>query len=168
LDVRLGISGVNQEVAIEITSAGGKRRIRLGDTEIVCDWVKLAEGHYSLILDGSVFDLMVSLDTDLCTVASRAGVYSFRIMDPRRARLRPRAEEGSPGLQRMCAEMPGKIVRVLVREGESVAYDQGLLVLEAMKMQNEIRAPKSGVVKEMAVAGGATVNTGDFLLSIES
>jgi pyruvate carboxylase subunit B len=78
------------------------------------------------------------------------------------------AEEGPAGLLRMRAEMPGKIVRVLVREGESVAYDQGLLVLEAMKMQNEIRAPKSGTIKEVAVTGGITVNTGDFLLSIES
>jgi pyruvate carboxylase subunit B len=64
--------------------------------------------------------------------------------------------------------MPGKIIRVLVQEGETVAHDQSLLVLEAMKMQNEIRSPKSGIVKEVAVAGGITVNTGDFLLSIES
>jgi biotin carboxyl carrier protein len=167
-DVILELSDTDQKVAIEITSAGGKRKIRLGDAEIQCDWVRLADRHYSLILDGSVFDLTVRLDTDICTVTSRAGTYSFRIVDPRRSRLRPRAEEGPAGLQRVCAEMPGKVIRVLVREGEPVAYDQGLLVLEAMKMQNEIRAPKSGIVSEVAAVGGTTVSTGDFLLSIES
>ena len=164
----LEISNTSQKVTVEIANAGGKRKIRLGDTEILCDWVRLADGHYSLILDGRVFDLMVNLDTDTCKVMSRAGTYSFRITDPRRSETLPHSEEGLPGLQRVCAEMPGKIIRVLVQEGEPVTYDQGLLVLEAMKMQNEIRSPKNGIVKEIGVAGETTVNTGDFLLSIES
>jgi biotin carboxyl carrier protein len=164
----LEISNTSQKVSVEITTAGGRRKIRLGDTEIFCDWVRLTDGHYSLILDGRVFDLMVNLDTDTCKVMSRAGIYSFRIMDSRRSATLPHSDEGPPGLRRVCAEMPGKIISVLVREGETVTYDQGLLVLEAMKMQNEIRAPRSGVVKEIGVAGETTVNTGDFLVSIES
>jgi biotin carboxyl carrier protein len=75
--------------------------------------------------------------------------------------------EGQAGLQRLCAEMPGKVIRVLVREGDAVVYEQGLLVIEAMKMQNEIRAPKAGTIKAVGVAAGRTVNTGDFLLSLE-
>ena len=63
--------------------------------------------------------------------------------------------------------MPGKVVRVLVKEGDTVEFGQGLLVLEAMKMQNEIRAPKSGIVRGIGVSAGATVNTGQFLLSLE-
>jgi len=163
----LEISGANQKVSIEITSVGGTRKIRVGDAEISCDWVKLAVGHYSLILDGGVFDLMVNIDTDTCMVTSHEGTYSFRITDPRHL-ARPPVEEGSAGLQRVCAEMPGKIIRILVQEGDTVAYDQSLLVLEAMKMQNEIRASKGGIVKEIAAAAGIAVNTGDFLLSIES
>jgi biotin carboxyl carrier protein len=164
----LEISSADGAITVETTAAGGDRKIRLGDVEIICDWVRIFEGRYSLILDGSVFDLMVNLDADTCTVTSRAGTHSFRITDRRRPKVMQHAEEGPAGLLRMRAEMPGKIVRVLVREGESFAYDQGLLVLEAMKMQNEIRAPKSGTIKEVAVTGGITVNTGDFLLSIES
>ena len=164
----LEISGSSEKVIVEITSAGGTRKIRIADNEIPCDCVRLSEGHYSLILDGHVFDMMVNLEMDTCTVTSRTGTLSFRITDSRHTILRPRVEDGPAGLQRVLAEMPGKIVSVMVREGEAVVCDQGLLVLEAMKMQNEIRAPKSGTIKEVAVSGGTTVGTGDFLLSIES
>jgi biotin carboxyl carrier protein len=55
----------------------------------------------------------------------------------------------------------------MAKKGDFVALDEGLLILEAMKMQNEIRSPKSGIVAEIGVTAGVTVNTGDFLLSIE-
>ena len=70
-------------------------------------------------------------------------------------------------MQRLRAEIPGKVIRVLAGKGEAVAYDQPVLVVEAMKMQNEIRAPKAGIVKEIAVTEGRTVGSGEFLLSIE-
>jgi biotin carboxyl carrier protein len=165
--VILEISDSHQKVAVEITSSGGSRIIRLGDREILFDWVKLADCHYSLILDRCVYDLRVNLNTDICMVASHAGTYSFRIADSRHSEIKTHLEEGLSGLQRVCAEMPGKVVRMLVKEGETVAHDQGLLILEAMKMQNEIRAPKGGVIKEIAAVGGTAVNTGEFLLSIE-
>jgi biotin carboxyl carrier protein len=164
----LEIGSGTDKVAVEITSDGGRKNIRLGGTDMLCDWVRLADGHYSLILDGSVFDLAVDVDTETCVVTSRAGICSFRIVDPRRSRSKQRSEEGRSGVQRIYADMPGKILRILVGEGDTVAQDQGLLVLEAMKMQNEIRAPKSGVVKEVIATPGNIVNTGDFLLSIES
>ncbi len=63
--------------------------------------------------------------------------------------------------------MPGKILRILVKEGEQVKTGQGLLILEAMKMENEIPAPKDGVVKKILVKEGDTVNTGDPLIEIE-
>jgi biotin carboxyl carrier protein len=166
--VILELNDSHNKAVVEITSAGGRRRIHLGEKEIFFDWVRLADRHYSLILDGTVFDLLVNLGPDTCTVTSHEGTYSFRITDSRHSALRQHIDEGPAGVQRVCAEMPGKVIRVLVDEAETVAYDQSLLVLEAMKMQNEIRAPKSGVVKEIAVEGGVTVNTGEFLLSIES
>ena len=64
--------------------------------------------------------------------------------------------------QQIIAPMPGKIVRVLVAPGEQVEADQGLLVIEAMKMQNEIRSPKAGKVEKM-VREGQTVNAGEIL-----
>jgi len=158
----------HQKIAVEIISAGGRKSIRLGDKEICFDWARLEDGHYSLILDNKVLDLTIDLDTEKCTVAGLSETYSFRITDSRYTGVRSQAEAGPAGLLRVCAEMPGKVVRVLVKEGETVSCDQSLLVLEAMKMQNEIRAPKAGRVKEIAAVGGTAVNTGDFLLSIES
>ncbi len=168
LDVILEISSAHDKVFVEIISNGGKKRIRVGETEILCDWVKLSDGHYSLIVDGSVLDVLVNANPESCIVTSRAGTFSFRIVDPRRAGLTQRIEDGPAGLERICAEMPGKIVRVLVQKGDAVIFNQSLLVLEAMKMQNEIRAPQNGVIREVAAVAGNAVNTGDFLLSIES
>jgi len=71
------------------------------------------------------------------------------------------------GRLQLRADMPGKVIRLLVRDGEAVASGQALLVLEAMKMQNEIRSPKAGVVREVAVEAGRTVNSGDLLIAIE-
>jgi biotin carboxyl carrier protein len=164
----LEISNSDDNVLVKIVSDGGKKHIRMGEKEVICDWVKLAYGHYSLILDGNVLDVLVNIDHESCVVTSRAGTFSFGVVDPRRSESTQRTEEGPVGVERLCAEMPGKIVRVLVQEGDTVAFDQSLVVLEAMKMQNEIRAPKNGVVKEVAAVAGNAVSTGDFLLSVES
>ena len=159
----------SEKVPVEITSNGNHRKIRLGGKEVRCDCVRLADGHYSLILDGSVLDALVDVDSETCVVTSRSGTFTLRITDPRRSGLRHTPDEVSAaGVQRLYADMPGKIIRVLIQNGDAVASDQNLLVLEAMKMQNEIRSPKAGIVKEVAVTPDTTVNTGDFLLSIES
>jgi biotin carboxyl carrier protein len=63
--------------------------------------------------------------------------------------------------------MPGKVVKVLVREGASVEANQGLLVVEAMKMQNEIKSPKKGIVRKLSVQEAAAVNAGDLLIVVE-
>lgn len=165
--MKLEISSGPEHFEVEITGASGQRRVRVGGHEAICNWMRLSDEQYSLILDGRVYDLSVNFDTDSCSVAGRTGTHQFQISDPRRLSHQQDIEEGQAGLQRICAEMPGKVIRLLVKQGDSVAYDHGLLVLEAMKMQNEIRAPKSGVVKEIGVRDGLAVNTGDFLLSIE-
>ena len=63
--------------------------------------------------------------------------------------------------------MPGKLVRILVEQGAEIKQGEGVLVVEAMKMQNEMKSPKDGVVKEIRFAEGATVNAGDILAVIE-
>ncbi len=165
--MKLEISWGSENFEVEISGASTRTRVRVGGRELSCDWIRLPDECYSLILDRCVYDLSVDLDTNSCSVTGPRGILHFRISDPRRLSLQQGTEEGQAGLQRICAEMPGKIIRMLVRKGDRVAYDQGLLVLEAMKMQNEIRAPKSGVVLEVGVEDGRAVGTGDFLLSIE-
>lgn len=154
-------------IPVEVNMSGGRRRILLDGREVPCDWVRLPDGRYSIILEGRVYDLSVEIKGDLCAVFSREGKYSLKLVDRRRAITGTGVGEGRAGLQRVCADMPGKVVRVLVRVGDRVAYDQGLVVLEAMKMQNEIRAPKSGVVKEVGAIEGKAVNSGELLVSLE-
>ena len=86
----------------------------------------------------------------------------MEIFDPRSWRRRRGAGIELEGRQQLVAPMPGKIVRVLVAAGQQVSAGQGLLVIEAMKMQNEIRSPKSGTVEKLA-REGQTVNAGEVL-----
>ena len=83
------------------------------------------------------------------------------------SRRRGKAAAQAHGEQRITAPMPGRIVRVLVEKGDAVELRQPLIVVEAMKMENELRAPKAGVVKEVAVAPGASVEAGRLLMIVE-
>lgn len=94
-------------------------------------------------------------------------VYTAHVSDPRALPTGGIAGIGASGRARITAPMPGKIVRVLVEQGAQVAAGDGLLVVEAMKMQNEMKATKSGTVIEMHVEVGATVAAGDVLVTIE-
>ncbi len=163
----LEISCNGHQVPVELVTAGGKRRVFLEGRELECDWIVLPNGRYSILLGGKVYDLSVELAGETCSVTGVNGTYSVRLVDVRRLVTDRDVGEGAVGLQRISADMPGKVVRILVQVGQEVEYDQGLLVLEAMKMQNEIRAPKRGVVKEIGVGAGKAVGAGDFLISLE-
>ena len=91
---------------------------------------------------------------------------NVEIVDPRTA-LKRAARQGHEGQAELRAPMPGKVVKVLVGEGAAVEMNQGLLVIEAMKMQNEIKSPKKGIVKRLGVTEAAAVNAGDLLAIVE-
>jgi acetyl/propionyl-CoA carboxylase alpha subunit len=93
-------------------------------------------------------------------------VLSVEIFDPRGMRGR-RAAGTALGRQDIAAPMPGKVVRVLVAPGDAVEAGQGLIVVEAMKMQNEMKSPKEGRVAEVRATTGATVSAGQVLVVIE-
>jgi len=92
--------------------------------------------------------------------------YAVRVRDPRSLRSRQAADDGK-GPRKLVAPMPGKVVRVLVQEEAEVEAGQGIIVVEAMKMQNEIKSPKKGVVRKLTASEGANVNSGDVLAIVE-
>ncbi len=141
--------------------------ISIDGREMECDWVFLPDGRWSFRLGNRVFDLAVTADTEGWIVTGRNGRQRILVRDPRKLYSGGLSREAAAGLQRVMAEMPGKVIRVIVQKGDHVRLDQPLLVLEAMKMQNEIRAPKSGVIRDITVAEGKTVTSGEFLLSLE-
>ena len=92
--------------------------------------------------------------------------FAAEVRDPRSLRGRPRAGEDH-GPRKITAPMPGKFVRLMVREGDEVEAAAASLVVEAMKMQNEIKSPKKGTVGKIVVGEGAAVNAGDVLAIVE-
>ena len=93
--------------------------------------------------------------------------HKAEVRDPRSLQRRRSAGGEGEGTRRILAAMPGKVVRVLVKERDAVEAGQGVVVVEAMKMQNELKSPKQGAVQKILVAEGASVNAGDILLLIE-
>lgn len=93
--------------------------------------------------------------------------YGAEVSDPRSLRGRKAKAGSTDGPKKIKAPMPGKVVRILAGEGAAVEAGQGVVVIEAMKMQNELKSPKAGKVKKIMAAEGAAVNAGDTLAIIE-
>jgi biotin carboxyl carrier protein len=102
-----------------------------------------------------------------CEVQIGDEVFQVRLIDPKRLRGARGAGAEASGRAQVTASMPGKVVRVLVEAGARVEAGDGLVVVEAMKMQNELKSPKGGVVVEVRAEAGATVNAGDVLVVVE-
>jgi len=118
--------------------------------------------------DGKIYEVYVSPE-DTNTSRVRIGSHEFEITvhDPKRLRGSGSGHGDREGLAEIKTAMPGKVVRVLVEHGTEVKKGDGIIVVEAMKMQNEMKSPKDGVVKDIRALEGATVNAGDVLAVIE-
>ena len=91
----------------------------------------------------------------------------MRIIDPKRLRSAKGDDADASGKAEIKTAMPGKVVRILVAEGDTVQKGDGVIVVEAMKMQNEMKSPKDGVISKIKFAEGDTVSAGDVLVIIE-
>lgn len=124
----------------------------------------------SLLVDGCSYEIRIETTTEgnIVAVHHDGGMQSFdyQLRDPRALRGRKAAGAGQAGPQKITAPMPGKVVRILAEVGSEVEQGQSVIVIEAMKMQNELKAPRSGKVAQMMAVEGATVNPGDTLAVI--
>jgi biotin carboxyl carrier protein len=149
----------------------GEVQFTLDDEVVEANWTKMAPDIYSIIIDGRSYEVLVisqfgqtAAREELYTVTVRGRNHWVQVLDPRRRR--GNAPQGGEGPQEILAPMPGKVVKVLVVEGQQVESGDGLLVLEAMKMQNEIRASRPGRVEKVHVSEGAGVETGFRLVRL--
>jgi biotin carboxyl carrier protein len=157
-DVR--IEGKSHQVEAERRGDGWEFRI---DGKLVdADVVEIFPGLYSILLDGKSLVVRIEPREDRLEIEVGTRRIAAEVTDPRRLR-RGRGQLDLEGHQRILAPMPGKVVRVLAGQGEPVEADQAILVLEAMKMQNEVRSPKSGRIERLLVSEAQTVNAGDLL-----
>jgi biotin carboxyl carrier protein len=125
---------------------------------------------YLLISQGRVFNCRIEGRPESgreIDVIVGTTVYAVTITDPKRLRSATPASAHGSDAARIVASMPGKVVRVMVEVGARVAAGEGIVVVEAMKMQNEMKSPKAGTVVALSVQAGATVNGGDVLAVIE-
>ena len=127
----------------------------------------LERGVLSLVLGTVSHRCVLDEDEEGHAVHVNGLRYGFRVEDPRspKRKLSNAADESGP--RPIKAPMPGRVVRLLVEQGDQVEAKQGILVIEAMKMQNELKSTKAGRVMEMRAVPGATVNAGDVLAIIE-
>lgn len=130
---------------------------------------RLEDGGYLVLKDGHVFDCRVNRTSkkETLAVSIRDRSYSVSISDPKRLRGANDAGDHHHGSAEILAPMPGKIVRVLVEVGSQIEKGKGVIIVEAMKMQNEMKSPIEGWVKSVNVKAGDTVNAGDVLAIVE-
>lgn len=123
---------------------------------------------YSVLLDGHSHELLIEPSHHDYVVTLRDEQYQVQVEDERTRRLNAHRKLALPsGDISVTAPIPGLVVKVLVEEGEEIAEQQPLLLLEAMKMENELRAVRPGKVKAVKVSAGQRVNQGDVLLVLE-
>jgi len=163
LNIELG--GKTRSVALS-RLADGRLRCAIDGRELVADIVEIAPGVFSILLGADVFEIRVEAAAGKLRVQIGGKEYVAGVHDPRSWRRASGAAIESRGRQPVVAPMPGKVVRVLVAAGEPIEAGQGIAVVEAMKMQNEVRSPKTGSVERLFVAEGQTVNAGEVLATI--
>jgi biotin carboxyl carrier protein len=157
------ISGARRSVEFTPPRDGMSRvAFTVDDRLVEADAIRISPGAYSILLGGRSFEVAAEESSTGLLMRVKGREFQVEILDPRSWRRRLGAGIELEGRQQLIAPMPGKIVRVLVAAGQQVDAGQGLLVIEAMKMQNEIRSPKSGTVEKLA-REGQTVNAGEVL-----
>jgi biotin carboxyl carrier protein len=140
--------------------------ITIDGRRVEADAVKISPGVYSVLLDGRSLEVRVEAVAEGLLLHAAGREFRLEFVDPRSWRRGRGGRIDFAGRQQISAPMAGKVVRVLVAPGQHVEVGQGLLVVEAMKMQNEIRSPKTGTVERLLAKEDQTVNAGEVLAVI--
>lgn len=154
---------------VEIEEVGRSLyRVAVDGNEFLVDGKKTGLTNYSLIVDNRSFEVDVDITEDEYRVLVDGRSYRVELVDERRVRLGG-LQSGIQlqGRQRVSVPMPGKVIEVLVGEGDRVEKGQGLVIVEAMKMENEVRSPIAGEVKQVRVKAGDALEAGALLMVVE-
>jgi len=161
------VEGRTRQVEVVRDAEGTGWRVAVDGQEGTADAQWTERDVLSLLIAGRSYRVLYDPRSDGAAVALGARRIAYTVADPRSLRSREQAGASHAGACTVKAPMPGRIVRVLVHTGDSVEAQQGLLVMEAMKMQNELKSPSRGTVTRIAVGPGATIQPGQVLVVIE-
>lgn len=156
-----------QSFRVELQHAETGWKCRLNGREFPVDVVAGEDGVLSLLLAGKSYEVKQETTASETKVVVGQERFNVAVRDPRSFRSRRHAGADAQGVKKITAPMPGKVVRLLAGEGSAVEAGQSVIVIEAMKMQNELKAPKSGVLKKLNVKEGAAVEAGQSLAEVE-
>jgi biotin carboxyl carrier protein len=151
---------------LDLNHADGRWSCRLDGCDLEVDAVLARPDVLSLRVGDLAYEVKserVGNDVHLWVGSTH---FAVEVRDPRSLRGRARIVEDH-GPKKITAAMPGKVVRLLVREGDEVEPGRGVAVVEAMKMQNELKSPKKGIVRKLLVDEGDTVNAGEVLAIVD-
>ncbi len=151
---------------VEVEGASGRYRVTVDGRVLTIDRLRLGPNERSLLVDGRSHDVTLARREEAYPVVMAGRALEIELADAV-AGDAVVARTRAAGPVRLTAPMPGKLVRLLVAAGQEVAAGQGLLVMEAMKMENELKAPRAGRVRDLHVAERQAVETGALLLVLE-
>jgi len=160
----VAIAGKNYR--LDLNRADGRWSCRLDGRDVEVDGVLARPDVLSLRVGNMAYEVKSERVANDLHLWVGSTLFAVEVRDPRSLRGRTRAPDDH-GPRKMTAPMPGKVVRLLVREGDAVEPGAGVAVVEAMKMQNEIKSPKKGTIQRILVREGAAVNAGDVLAIVE-
>jgi biotin carboxyl carrier protein len=152
---------------LELERKDSRWKCRLNGREIAMDAVLLRPDVLSILIAGKSYEIKCERSGNDVHLWVGPDRYAAEVSDPRSWRGRQARRSRDQGPQNLIALMPGKVVRLLAQENTEVDAGQGILVVEAMKMQNEIKSPKKGVVTKIVVREGDRVNAGDVLAIVD-
>lgn len=145
----------------------GRVSAEIGDRVYSLEVREIEPDCFLFFLNTNVHECRVSASKNSFDVSIHGRSYAVTIVDPKRLRSGQNSDRHQHGVAEILAPMPGKVVRVQTEAGATVEKGAGVVVVEAMKMQNAMKSPRDGVVVSINVKPGDTVNAGDVLATIE-
>lgn len=166
-DVQLAGTAEKVHRIVELERVDGGWRISVDGEPADADVAEIGPHSVSVLLDGHSYTVQITQSPNgTLTLQTALQEFTAEVADPRAWRGRRHGGVEAQGQQQVTAPMPGKVIRILVGVGDKVEAGQGLIVVEAMKMQNEIRSPKNGTVERLSATEGQAVTAGEVLCVI--
>lgn len=167
LNCEIELDGRKHRVSMQYVDESGTYQFQLDGQPCSANAHLLQKDVLSVLLDGKSYRILFDPRPGGKAIVLGEHRISYSISDPRSLHSHAAGGTGDTAIRPLIAPMPGRILRVMAGVGEHVEMHQSLIVIEAMKMQNELKAPKTGVVSRIAVEIGATVQSGELLLLID-
>ena len=164
---QIGISDKTYQLEVEKSPDDDRWICRVDGREITVDAIPIGANAISVVIAGKSFEIRRENASEAQRILMQGSQYEVTLHDARSLKSRKPTGAGASASLRVTATMPGKVVRVLAKEGDKLQPGAGILVIEAMKMQNEIRSPREGMLKQLLAREGMNVNGGDVLAVLE-